>query len=109
MAELIRKSGAVPFDQISAIVGPNVILQALGSSTRLDVALTRVPLEAGDVVLLCSDGLYGVVEDAEIAQIIRSAPDLGAACEALVARANANGGPDNISCVLFRVLDPQTR
>jgi PPM family protein phosphatase len=104
MAELLRKSGAVPPDQISAIVGPNVILQALGSSTRLDVALTRTALADGDVVLLCSDGLYGVVEDGEIAHVIRSSPDLAVACESLVARANANGGPDNISCVLFRVV-----
>ena len=43
-----------------AIVGPNVILQALGSSTRLEVAVTRTPLAQGDVVLVCSDGLYGV-------------------------------------------------
>ena len=111
MAELLRKSGAIPPDQISAIVGPNVILQALGSSTRLEVVLTRTPLAQGDLVLLCSDGLYGVVEDAEIAEVLRSTqerpagPDLAHACDVLIARANEQGGPDNISCVVFRVLD----
>lgn len=104
MAELLRKSGAIPPDQIANIVGPNVILQALGSSTRLDVALTRTPLESGDVVLLCSDGLYGAVDDANITRIITGATDLGAACDALVSAANAAGGPDNISCVLFRCV-----
>ncbi len=102
MAELLRKSGAIPPDQIASIVGPNVILQALGSSTRLDVALTRTPLESGDVLLLCSDGLYGVVDDHEIARIIMTGESPGTACDALVDAANAAGGPDNISCVLFR-------
>ena len=105
MAELLRKSGTMLPDQIRALVGPNVILQALGSSTRLEVALTRTPLAHDDLVLLCSDGLYGVVDDTEIAAILHAAPELANACDALVARANAEGGPDNISCVVFRVLD----
>jgi protein phosphatase len=105
MAEYLRKSGAVPADQISAIVGPNVILQALGSSTRLEVAVTRTPLSHGDAVLLCSDGLYGVLDDPTIAAVLGDAPDLAAACNELIARANAAGGPDNISCVVLQLLD----
>jgi protein phosphatase len=107
MAELLRKSGAVPPDQIACIVGPNVILQALGSSTRLEVALTRTPLARGDVVLVCSDGLYGVVDDREIAAILVTSGDLALACDRLVARANEGGGPDNISCAAF-VVDDET-
>lgn len=103
MVELLRKSGNLAPEQIASIVGPNVILQALGSSTRLDVALTRTPLAQHDVVLLCSDGLHGVLGDPEIAEVVRASKDLGGACDALVARANAAGGPDNISCVLFCV------
>jgi len=105
MAEFLRKSGAVPPDQISAIVGPNVILQALGSSTRLDVAITRTPLAHRDVVLLCSDGLYGVVDDREIKEVLRTSSDLAVACDRLVTRANEQGGPDNISCAAFYVVD----
>jgi protein phosphatase len=105
MAEYLRKSGAVPEDQISAIVGPNVILQALGSSTRLEVAVTRTPLAYGDAVLLCSDGLYGVLDDAAIAAVLGEASDLAEACDELIARANAAGGPDNISCVVLQLLD----
>jgi protein phosphatase len=107
MAELLRKSGAVPPDQIACLVGPNVILQALGSSTRLEVALTRTPLARGDVVLVCSDGLYGVVDDREIAAILVTSSDLALACDRLVARANEGGGPDNISCAAF-VVDDET-
>jgi protein phosphatase len=103
MAEYLRKAGVVPPDQIASIVGPNVILQALGSSTRLEVAITRTPLAQGDIVLVCSDGLFGVVDDAEIRELLRTSPTLGLACERLVARANENGGPDNISCAAFSI------
>jgi len=106
MVELLRSTGAVPPDQIENIVGSNVILQALGSSTRLEVALTRTPLADGDVVLLCSDGLHGTVSDEEIARILEAHPDPADACDALVAAANAGGGPDNISVVVFRIALP---
>ena len=107
MAEYLRRTGVVPPDQISTIVGPNVILQALGSSTRLEVAVTRTPLARGDVVLVCSDGLFGCVDDRAIAEVVHSSKDLGHACERLVARANEEGGPDNISCAAFYVTDEQ--
>jgi PPM family protein phosphatase len=103
MVEYLRKSGNLAPEQIAAIVGPNVILQALGSSTRLEVAITRTPLAQHDVVLLCSDGLHGVVTDGEIAEVVGATSDLAVACDLLVARANRAGGPDNISCVLYRV------
>jgi PPM family protein phosphatase len=106
MMEHLRRSGALSEEQIRALVGPNVILQALGSSSRLEVALTRTALAQDDVVLLCSDGLHGVVDDAAIAEVLLAAPDLEHACDQLVARANAAGGPDNISCVVLRVVDP---
>ncbi len=105
LVEMLRKAGTPP-EQVRAMVGPNVILQALGSTARLQVAVTRTTLAHGDVVLLCSDGLHGVVADEEIARLLRAGEDLPAACDALVARANALGGPDNISCVLFRVAGP---
>ena len=105
MQRLLQKNGTLLPEQIAEIVGPNVILQALGSSVRLEVALTRTPLAQDDIVLLCSDGLYGPVTDAEIARIVTSTPDLADGCRALVAAANAAGGPDNISVVLFRVVD----
>jgi PPM family protein phosphatase len=103
MAELLRSTGTVPDENIDDVVGANVLLQAVGSSTRLDVVITHTPLEDGDTILLCSDGLSGVVPDATIAAELRDRPDPDAACDALVARALEAGGPDNVTCVVFRV------
>lgn len=100
LAEQMRQAGFVADENF---VGHNVITQAVGASQSLDVAVTRVPLAPGDVVLLCSDGLHGVVSDDAIACILISQEDPGKACDALVEAANAGGGPDNVSCVVFRV------
>jgi PPM family protein phosphatase len=62
-----------------------------------------VTWQRGDSLLLCSDGLTNMVDDRHIAELIlRAGTDVQAACEALVARANANGGKDNISVILAR-------
>jgi protein phosphatase len=103
MAEMLRASGVQPIDDGGEPIGSHVILQALGSSARLEVVVTHTPLEPGDVVLLCSDGLHGLVPDESILAHLSAHADLGAACEALVAAANEAGGNDNISCVAFRL------
>jgi protein phosphatase len=66
-----------------------------------DIATRR--LVAGASVLLCSDGLWEFVEDNQIREIIATTPDPQTACEKLVAMANAGGGEDNITAVLFRM------
>ncbi|MEO2057505.1 MAG: serine/threonine-protein phosphatase, partial [Thermoleophilia bacterium] len=67
-----------------------------------------VDLELGDVVLLCTDGLSGPVDDEGILAVVESTPSLEQAAAALVERANAAGGPDNVTVVLARV-DAVTR
>jgi PPM family protein phosphatase len=99
MYELLKSTGV---DVVGADIPTNVILQAVGSSVRLDVVVTRTPMRPGDVVLLCSDGLSGVVDDDVIATILRAQEDLDAACDALIAAANEAGGPDNITVVVLR-------
>lgn len=102
MAEWIRSQTPAP--QVGAdVVGHNVILQAVGASATLDIVLTRHEVRAGDVVLLCSDGLSGPVSDAEIARVLGREGDLANVSDELVRMANQNGGPDNVSCVVFRV------
>lgn len=81
----------------------NVILQALGPSPDVEVVVIRQELRAGDVLVLCSDGLSGPVSNEEIGQIVVSTRDLGVACDDLVELANSRGGRDNITVVIARV------
>jgi protein phosphatase len=81
----------------------NVILQALGAQSDLTPVLSRVRLQRGDIMLLCSDGLSGKMRAEEMLQIVSEARgDLTAACDALVKEANRRGGEDNITVVLAR-------
>ena len=57
----------------------------------------------GDVYVLCSDGLSGMVADTEIADVVANEPDLDRLCERLIEMANANGGLDNVTVVAVRV------
>jgi protein phosphatase len=83
----------------------NVITRALGIAPTVDVDLTVERGKAGDIFLLCSDGLHGLVGDDEIARLITEAPSLAEACARLVAAANGYGGKDNITAVLIRIED----
>jgi len=81
----------------------NVILQAVGKAEQLSVAQTRVALRRGDVILLCSDGLHGLVPDDEIEAVLHSClPD---APSLLVALANDSGGKDNITVLVAVMAD----
>ncbi|APR76550.1 Protein serine/threonine phosphatase PrpC, regulation of stationary phase [Minicystis rosea] len=81
----------------------NVITRALGIAPTVDVELRVERSEPGDVYLLCSDGLHGLVSDEELAEILEGTAVLTEACAALVDRANAAGGKDNITAVLVRI------
>lgn len=80
----------------------NIILQALGPEPTIKVDLTHQQLRRGDTLVLCSDGLSGQVTKDDIGSIVSSEPDLTIACKMLIDRANANGGPDNITVILAR-------
>ncbi|HEX7122183.1 MAG TPA: protein phosphatase 2C domain-containing protein, partial [Gemmatimonadaceae bacterium] len=80
----------------------NIILQALGPEPSVKLDITHQQLRRGDVLILCSDGLSGLVRPDEIARVVREEPDLAAACDRLIEMANALGGPDNITVVAAR-------
>ena len=96
-----KKTRALSPEEIQAFPHKNVIVRALGMRDVVDVDLFEEPLEDGDVVLLCSDGLSGLVPDAVMAEAIRAnVGDLKLAAQVLVDEANAAGGTDNVTCVL---------
>ena len=83
--------------------------RAVGVFDAVDVDLTIDEPHVGDFYVLCSDGLYKMMPDDHIRDIVTAAPDLDAAVSALVQRANERGGRDNVSVVLVRVDEPALR
>ena len=83
----------------------NVILQALGSNASMQVAATSIDFFQNDYLLLCSDGLSGLVKDEEIKSIVQSSSDLVSACKELIGLANQRGGHDNITVVITHFSD----
>jgi len=84
----------------------NIILQALGPEGVVSVDVTHQALRRGDTLVLCSDGLSGVVRDQEISRVAHEEPDVAALCARLIEKANASGGPDNITVVAARFEGP---
>lgn len=80
----------------------NIILQALGPEANVKVDVTVQSLRRGDVLLLCSDGLSGLVRPDDMARIVGEELDLSIACDRLIAMANDQGGPDNITVIAAR-------
>ncbi|HEY3496954.1 MAG TPA: Stp1/IreP family PP2C-type Ser/Thr phosphatase [Polyangiaceae bacterium] len=83
----------------------NVITRALGMQEQVAVDIQSDDAELGDIYVLCSDGLSGMVEDHEILEVVSTAPDVEIACRRLVALANEHGGEDNITALIVRI-DP---
>lgn len=83
----------------------NIVTRALGRKAEVEVDLAEVPLMAGDYLLLCSDGVTGMVSDSIMADTIVTLQEPQEICDQLVDLANRNGGVDNITVVLVRVLN----
>jgi serine/threonine protein phosphatase PrpC len=80
----------------------NIILQALGTADSVQVDLTYVKLKAGDTLLLCSDGLSGMVRGEEIRQALLANPEPIDVCKVLTDKANEAGGHDNITVIVAK-------
>jgi PPM family protein phosphatase len=102
--ELVRR-GELTEQEAAEHPQRSIITRALGPEPDIDIDLHTHPVRAGDVLLLCSDGLTGMIGEDEVASILSGAASLGDAGRALVDAANAAGGRDNITVVLFRLED----
>lgn len=105
VAELVE-SGVLTPEEAERHPQRSAITRALGTEPTVDVDAFTVEARPGDLFLLCSDGLSTMVADEEIAAVIaESAGDPVRATEALVAAANVRGGQDNVTVVLFELLE----
>jgi len=101
VAELERQ-GKITEEEAGRHPQRSIITRALGAERDIQVDHHTWPARDGDIYLICSDGLMMFPEQ-QIGEIVRTAPDLRSAARALVDAANAGGGRDNITVVLFRV------
>jgi PPM family protein phosphatase len=99
----LEELGQITPEEAAVHPSRNVLYRALGQGDPLDPDIISAPLPKTGHLLLCSDGLWGVVELAQVAEIVSSASSLEAACRQLVQAANDGGGPDNISAILVQV------
>lgn len=83
----------------------NVITRALGMQDHVTVDLQSDECQNGDLYVLCSDGLSGMIDDQEILSVVLETPDLQDACRRLVGMANEHGGEDNITAVIVRIAE----
>jgi protein phosphatase len=99
--ELVRQ-GKLTEEQAAEHPQRSIITRALGPEPEVEVDTWTYPVRAGDVMLLCSDGLTSMVPEDRVAEIIASADDLEVAADELIREANEAGGRDNITVVLSR-------
>jgi PPM family protein phosphatase len=90
-------------DEVAAFPHKNVIVRALGMKDTVQVDVHVDAPRLGDVYIICSDGLSGMVKDEEMSEVSASEPDLDVLCEKLITSANKNGGLDNITVVAVRL------
>jgi PPM family protein phosphatase len=109
VAELVR-SGDLTRDQAAEHPQKNLITRALGADEEVDVDTAILPIEAGDRILLCSDGLSDMVSEAGISEILAgSSDDPERAARGLLSAALDAGGNDNITVVVVDVMEQPAR
>lgn len=96
--------GQISADEAERHPYKHVLVQALGTENGVNPVTGRIYLRRGDILLLCSDGLSGKLDEPDLQNILQSCPSVAEACSQLVAEANKRGGEDNITVVLARFL-----
>ncbi len=103
LVEEMRRQGRLTAEEAAHHPQRSIITRALGPDPSVEVDVREFALEAGDVLLLCSDGLTTMLPEAKISDLISRNQRLDTAGRALIAAANAAGGRDNITVVLVRI------
>lgn len=102
LLQRLVEAGEMTAEEAERSARRNIILQALGPEASVTIDLTHQTVRRGDLLILCSDGLSGLVREAEIAHHATVGSDVCDVATRLIAAANENGGPDNITVVAVR-------
>jgi serine/threonine protein phosphatase PrpC len=101
--QMLVDAGVMTPEEAESSPRKNIILQVMGQDS-VRVALGRMSLKSGDRLLLCSDGLTNVVDDARINAIAKPPGDLAKATQALIALTKEGGAPDNVTVIIAEIL-----
>lgn len=100
----LEELGHLNKEEAAAFPHRNVLIRAVGQGDDVDADIFTIPFPHGCTLMLCTDGLWGVISEDTIRRAVNESPTLQRACVALVNAANAAGGPDNISVVLVQMI-----
>ena len=104
LVKRLEELGQLSADEAANFPHRNVLIRALGQGETLEADVFTITFPQPGYLMLCSDGLWGVVADPDIYRAVTEAPNLQRACQNLVEAANLAGGPDNISVVLIQLI-----
>ena len=104
LVKRLEELGHLSSDEAENFPHRNVLIRALGQGESLEADIFTVPFPQPGYLLICSDGLWGVVNEKDIVRIIKEAPNMQSACQSMVEAANAAGGPDNITVSLVSMV-----
>lgn len=103
IAGLLVRNGELSKEEARNHPGSSRLTAFVGMPAPATPEVYITEVKPGDRILLCSDGLYGLVEERELAKLMRSSRSTNRVCRRLIDRANENGGTDNISVVYIKV------
>ena len=104
LVEELVTAGQIKPDDVYTHPRRNIITRCLGTDPLIEVDLFTAEMKSGSALLLCSDGLWEMLRDNELQDILLSAGNVQSACDLMIEQANAHGGIDNIAVVILRVL-----
>lgn len=103
LVKRLEELGQITADEAEIHPQRNILYRALGQGEPFEPEVITAPTPSSGHLLICSDGLWGVVPERQIRQIIHESPRLDQACNQMVQAANKAGGPDNISLILVQL------
>jgi len=104
LVQRLQELGHITQEEAENYPHRNVLYRALGQGEILEPDIFNSGFPQPGILMLCSDGLWGVVAEQDLVRAINEAPNLQRACQNLVTAANIAGGPDNISVVLVQLI-----
>jgi protein phosphatase len=105
LVKRLEELGHITSEEAASHPQRNVLYRALGQGEPIDPDILTLQIPKAGYLLICSDGLWGVVPEGEVFNIVATSSDPQQACQLLIEAANAAGGPDNISVIVVRLPD----